>query len=146
MKLKIWEKVIGDLLDARKVKIPRCVLPDSYKDGETKLDLCLFCDGGESASIARCFVRASLPDGGYHVSNLVNTFKLGDLSNSGAPKSEIQSMVNATSLIQIVVSVLSHLEFASIHLFSDSKACLGSLNATHSRLKLFFSERPNVLF
>ena len=138
--LPMWEIIIGNLLDAQKVSIPRCVLPRSF-DENTEIDFCVFCDGGGSASITRCFVRTSLPDGGYHVTSALNTFRLGHLGLHGAPQSEVTSMVNACRNIELIISVWKHLKFKSIHLFSDSTVCLASLSAFHSKLRLFFSSR-----
>ena len=73
--------------------------------------------------------------------NLMNTFKLGPLSNSGAPKSEINGLLSAVHMAELVVSTWSHIQFSNIHLFSDSQLCLNALKAYSSKLSLYFSER-----
>ena len=138
--IQLWTKIIGDLLDAREVKIPRCVLPATYGP-ETEVSLAAFSDGGESASTTRIFIRSSLPGGGFHVQNLLNSFKLGNLSTSGSPRSEIQGFLAAARQIELIVSVWKHIKFSDIHLFSDSELCLGSLQSYNSKLSLYFSER-----
>ena len=136
----MWEIVIGNLLDAKEVKIPRCVLPESFTP-DTPVALCVFCDGGESASTTRVFVRIRVGDGDYHVANVFNTFRLGDLSNSGAPKSEVSGLLNACRNIELVLTIWKHIKFSSLHIFSDSTVCLATLEAVHSKLKLYFSDR-----
>ena len=138
---KQWEAAIGFLLDVKDVTVKRCALPLSYSD-DTHLSLVVFCDGGGSSSVSRTWIRASLPDSSdFHIVNLFNSFKLGDLNNSGAPKSEVTAMLMACRNIELVVTVMSHLKFNDIHLFSDSKVCLGSLRSFTAKLKLYFSDR-----
>ena len=43
----MWEIVIGNLLDAKEVKIPRCVFMESFTP-DTPVSLCIFCDGDAS--------------------------------------------------------------------------------------------------
>ena len=144
--LKVWETVIGFLLDSKKVKIRRSALPDTFDPVESELSLCIFTDGGQSASVNRIWLRCSLPaeSGGprrFAVHNLYNTFRLGSLNNSGAPRSEVAGLLSACRNAEITVKILDHLKFKSIHIFTDSTVCLGALQAYSSKLKLFFSER-----
>ena len=138
--LQVWEKVIGDLLDARQVEVPRSALPLTYND-TTEVSVCAFCDGGESASVTRLFIRTKLPDGGFHVVNVFNSFKLGDLGNNGAPKSEISGFLTAARNLELITNIWKHVHFSSLHIFSDSTVCLGSLNSFTSKLRLYFSDK-----
>ena len=135
-----WEKAIGYLLDIRDRDVTRCVLPACY-DSESKVQLILFCDGGETSSVARAYVRVTRKAGGHSVVNLVNSFRLGDLTSHTAPRTEVGGVLLAARLIDLIVSVLGHLKFEKIFLLTDSRVALGALSSFTAKMKLYYFSR-----
>ena len=115
----------------------RSVLPDCY-DETSEAFLVLFTDGGETSSVAHAYMRVKLKTGGYSVSNLVNGFRLGDLRSHSAPKTEVCGLLLGTKIIDLVVSVMSHIRLNKIFLFTDSPVALGALSSFTTKMKLYY--------
>ena len=137
-----WRIAIGNLLDVDKVTIQRCCLPPSYKPQLDQVSLCVFVDGGGGGSVTRCYLRTTTRDPErFYVSNLMNSYRLGELGAQAAPKTEITSLLNGAKNIELIKKVLEFLNIKKVFLFSDSTVTLGCLRAHNFKLKLFFSER-----
>ena len=115
----------------------RSVLPDCY-DETSEAFLVLFTDGGETSSVAHAYMRVKLKTGGYSVSNLVNGFRLGDLRSHSAPKTEVCGLLLGTKIIDLVVSVMSHIWLDKIFLFTDSRVALRALSSFTTKMKLYY--------
>ena len=112
-------------------------MPPCY-DENSEVCLVVFTDGGESASTARAYIRVRLKVGGFSVENLVNGFRLGELTATATPKTEIGGIVLGVRLINLIVSMMSHVRLNKIHLMTDSRAALGALSSFTSRMKLYY--------
>ena len=142
--LSDWKKLMKQLLEIQNIKTPRCALPQKWRQG---VSLAIACDGSNSCSTARCFLRADIPDeetGRHDVRYLTGSSKLAEVSVSAACKTEANSLKIACNLARLVVETCRsgpEIEFSNIYIISDSEAVLTMCNSDPAKLKLWYQSR-----
>ena len=139
-----WKKLMKQLLEIQNTKTPRCALPKKWREG---VSLAIACDGSNSCSTARCFLRADTPDeetGRHDVRYLTGSSKLAETSVSAATKTEANSLKIACNLARLVVETCRSgpgIEFSNIYIISDSEVILTMCNSDPAKLKLWYQSR-----
>ena len=138
-----WEKHLHQIIDIKDVKVPRCGLPEGWREG---LTLCLSTDGSQSCSVGRAFMRSDKPNetGSHPVSYLCGVSKLGETGVSAAIKSETNALLLTCRLAEQIATTFENepeIKFSEILIVTDSKALLSIVQMDPSRMKLWFISR-----
>ena len=138
-----WEKHLHQIIDIKDVKVPRCGLPEGWREG---LTLCLSTDGSQSCSVGRAFLRSDKPNetGSHPVSYICGVSKLGETGVSAAIKSETNALLLTCRLAEQIATTFENepeIKFSEILIVTDSKALLSIVQMDPSRMKLWFISR-----
>ena len=139
-----YEEIIRafiQVLELKKLKIPRCGIPRCWKPGDP-LQIVAFLDGSAEFSVAKLFLRCYNSESKtFEARFLVASSKMGHLGPNNSVKMEMDSCLLCCKLIQTVIQSLDHLKFEEVIMISDSKIVLAMLKTFSARLKLYFNER-----
>ena len=142
-----WEKYLHQLIDIMNIKVPRCGLPEGWRDG---LSLCLSTDGSQSCSVGRAFLRCDNADssGVHRTSYLCGISKLAEKGVDSAIKTECNALLITCRMAEQIVVTFGgepRIKFTDIFICTDSKALLSIVQMDPSRMKLWFITRVSEI-
>ena len=139
-----WTKMMKQLIQIKSAEVPRCALPDNWRQG---VSLIISCDGGNSCSTTRGFLRADVPDpvtNEHDTRYLTGNSKLAETSVSAATKTEANALKLATQLAEMISETFRsgpNIQFTNVYLVSDSEVILTMCNTDPAKLKLWYQSR-----
>ena len=135
-----WREWLDETARLGELRIPRYYFPGLASFGS--VDIHVFCDASDKAfacvvyMVHRCHNKS-------HVALVFAKSRVASLKSQTVPRLELQGCVLASQIAKTVQDEL-HVEFTSIHLWTDSKICLSWLQ-TKEKLNAFVGSRVTTI-
>ena len=132
-------EILEDLLELKKLRFPRSVVPKLY-DAEVKPSLLVLSDGSQKAYCALVYVRFKLLNGDFQCRLVAGKTRVAPTKKISVPRMELMGAVTAVRLAQTVLAGL-RFEIQARHFFTDASAALGMIRGQSGSFLEFVGTR-----
>ena len=136
-----WRK---HLVDLRKIRIPRCLLP---KDTLKSVQFHVYCDASERGYSACVYIRAVNSEGTVSTRLIMAKAKVSPVKQISIPRLELLAATIGVKLVQIVTTAFDNAQcpFNEIFAYSDSTTVLAWLSRNSRVWVTFVSNRVSAI-
>ena len=132
------------LVDLRKIKVPRCLLP---KTPTTSVQLHVFCDASERGYGACIYVRTVDSAGKVDTRLIMSKSKVSPVKQVSIPRLELLAATVGVQLFQIVTTTFTNanVTWDQVYAYSDSTTVLAWLSRNSRAWVTFVSNRVSAI-
>ena len=132
------------LVDLRKIKIPRCLLP---KSPTKSIQLHVFCDASERGYGAALYIRTEDAEGIVDVRLVMSKAKVSPVKQVSIPRLELLAATIGVKLVQIVTTAFTNarVNWDKVFAYTDSTTVLAWLSRNSRSWVTFVSNRVSAI-
>ena len=137
-----WVSWIASLAELSTLKVPRCIIPQEFKDAACELHI--FSDASRYAYGVCAYIRAVNKDAKIHTMLISGKSKVAPTKATTIPRLELQAAVMA-SRMKCKIEATMAIQFVKTYMWTDSKVVLGYIKNQSRRFHVYVANRVNII-
>jgi hypothetical protein len=137
-----WTSWLEDLLNLKKIHIPRCITRSDTSD--MSLELHCFSDASMKAYGCCAYLRAVDRYGHIHTSLLLSKSRVAPIKSITIPRLELLAAVMSAQIGSVLIKELD-LQFTECYFWTDSEIVLRYIQNESTRFHVFVSNRLSLI-